>query len=64
MKYIIWKITYFCKKSLFNNLNLGNTKISSEIYKNKMVRLMVKFLDNKKEHSYFNYLLNKKKIVS
>ena len=55
------KVNIRVKNLFFNNLNFGNTKISSEIYKNKMVRLNGKIYDNKKEHSYFNYILNKNK---
>ena len=56
------KVNILVKNLFFNNLNFGSTKISSEIYKNKkMVRLNGKIYDNKKEYSYFNYILNKNK---
>ena len=55
------KVNILVKNLFFNNLNFGNTKISSEIYKNKMVRLNGKIYDNKKEHSYFDYIYNKNK---
>ena len=42
-------------------MNFGSTKISSEVYKNKMVRLNGEIYDNKKEHTYFSYILNKNK---
>ena len=46
------KSIFLVKNFYFNNFNFGNTKISSEIFNNKMVRLNGDVYDNEKNMAF------------
>ncbi len=54
------KVDISVNNLFLNKLNFGNTKISSEIYNNKIIRLNGDTYYNEKKSSFFSYMLNRK----
>ncbi len=54
------KVDIFVESLHFNNLNFGNTKITSDIFNNNIVRLNGQILHNEIKYASFKYILNKK----